>query len=229
MGAQEDATFSDALKAALGTARYSQAKMAKELGVDPGQVSRWVNGKSVPHLETVQRIEAMLGTDLSFALASTNTGHELYISAPITGLGQKRIKAHHDAVSDVVESLRRQVHSVYWPGERIEGFKDLQAADLATERNLQALAHSSAYVFLQFSEILKPSSALVEFGIALGRRMKTTAIIQADLYQPFMFEGFGAVAASLPFLPKARIYVVNSVDDACELIDRNGRELLGLG
>jgi hypothetical protein len=43
-----------------------------------------------------------------------------------------------------------------------------------------------------------------------------------------MLDGFGAVAASLGFLPTARIYHVESVQDAVMLIARNGRELLGL-
>ncbi|MEZ5341205.1 MAG: hypothetical protein R2706_07095 [Acidimicrobiales bacterium] len=69
----------------------------------------------------------------------------------------------------------------------------------------------------------------MELGIALGMRHKTTMIVHEDLVQPFMFgNGFGAVAAELDFLPKARIYTVSSVAAACELIDRNGRELLGL-
>jgi hypothetical protein len=73
-----------------------------------------------------------------------------------------------------------------------------------------------------------PSSSLIELGCALGRRLKTTIIMQADLHQPFMLDGFGAVAASLSFLPKARVYTVRSVEHACDLITRNGRELLGL-
>lgn len=44
-----------------------------------------------------------------------------------------------------------------------------------------------------------------------------------------MLRGFGAVAAELKFLPKARIYAeVTSADDAASLIANNGRELLGL-
>jgi hypothetical protein len=83
-------------------------------------------------------------------------------------------------------------------------------------------------MYLQFSEIVHPSSALVELGFALGRRLKTTLIIKRGLHNPYMLEGFGAVAASLSFLPQARIYSVNSTAEAEALIVRNGRELLGL-
>jgi hypothetical protein len=43
-----------------------------------------------------------------------------------------------------------------------------------------------------------------------------------------VLENFGAVAATLDFLPNARVYRVKSVGDACDLITKNGRELLGL-
>jgi hypothetical protein len=117
---------------------------------------------------------------------------------------------------------------VYWPGEKIHSVDELVAPDLATERNMKVLASCHAYLYLQFADIIHPSGALVEFGIALGRRLKTTLIIQRDFPSPFMLNGFGAVAESLTFLPKAHIYLVASADEAVSLVTRNGRELFGL-
>jgi len=93
---------------------------------------------------------------------------------------------------------------------------------------MQVLQRAAALLYVQFTEVTRPTSALVELGCALGWRLKTTIIMQTDLNQPFMFENFGAVAATVGFLPKARIYKVRSVGDACDLITRNGRPLLGL-
>lgn len=225
---QQRATFGTALKAAIVAADYSQAQLARELGIDPGQVSRWANDKAIPHRKTVSDIEIILKADLLASLSASVPGHELYISAPITGLRADDIGAHNALVAEVASAAREHVNSLYWPGEEIRAVSDLAAADIATERNMKALEHCTALLYVQFLEVVHPSSALIELGCALGRRMKTTIIIGADLHHPFMLEGFGAVAASLGFLPQARIYMVNSVNDACDRIRRNGRELLGL-
>ena len=101
--------------------------------------------------------------------------------------------------------------------------------DIATERNMTALFSCPAYLYLQFTEVMGPSSAFVELGFALGRKMKVTIIVQKGLTSPYMLRGFGAVAAKLKFLPEVRIYTeVESPDEAASLISSNGRELLGL-
>ncbi len=228
MDAQGRTTFGRALKAAIVAAHYSQAGLARELITDPGQVSRWVNGKAIPHMDTVAKIERILGTELSASFAASKPEYELYVAAPITGLKPEELGPHNAAVNAVVKAAGAHVNSLYWPGEKIRSPAELTAPDIATERNLQVLRHSTALLYLQFMEIVRPSSALVELGCALGWRLKTTVIMQAGLTQPFMMGNFGAVAATLDFLPNARIYTVRSVGDACDLITRNGRELLGL-
>ena len=228
MTTQGHSTFGNALRAAIAAAGYTQARLARELRIDPGQVSRWVNDKAVPHSETVVQIGKILGSDLSASFSASTPEYELYVAAPITGLDPEDVGPHHAAVNEVVSAVRSKVNTVYWPGEIVRELSDLAAADIATERNMQILEHCSALLYLQFLEVVHPSSSLIELGCALGRRLKTTIIIKADLHQPFMLDGFAAVAAGLNFLPKARVYTVRSVDQACDLITRNGRELLGL-
>jgi transcriptional regulator with XRE-family HTH domain len=228
MTSRNHETFGQALKKAYRAAGINQAELARRLNIDPGQVSRWVNDRAVPHHDNLRRIEEELGADLSGAFEASVPTCELYVSAPITGLSEQDVAAHHDAVSKVVQVAKKNVNSLHWPGDGIRGVADLMAPDLATERNMRILQYCTALLFLQFAEIEKPSSALIELGIALGRRMRTTMIVESGLRHPFMLDGFAAVASSLNFLPKARIYTVRSVDDACNLIHRNGRELLGL-
>ena len=217
-----------ALRAAISAATTTQAGLARELHIDAGQVSRWVNDKAIPHRETVRRIEQILGADLAAAFAASAPDYELYVTAPISGIRSEDVGSHNAAVSEVVKAASAHVNSLYWSGEGVRTMADLTAPDIATEKNLQALQRSTAMLYLQFTEIVRPTSALVELGCALGWRLKTTIVMLADLNQPFMFENFGAVAATLSFLPKARIYKVKSVGDACDLITRNGRQLLGL-
>ena len=228
MASQQQASFGNMLRAAIRAARSTQAELARQLKIDAGQVSRWVNDKAAPHIDTVQRIEEVLGVSLIESYSASTSGYELFVSAPITGLAVADISSHHDAVAEVIAAARQHVDHLYWPGEHIRATNELVAADLATERNMKILASCPAYLYLQFADIVHPSGALVEFGYALGRRMKTTLIIRSGLRGPYMLDGFGAVAASLGFLPTARIYHVESVQDAVMLIARNGRELLGL-
>jgi hypothetical protein len=175
------------------------------------------------------RLTELLGVDLAPFVELTAPPFELYVSAPITGLTESEIPGHHDSVSEVVAVLEPIVGGVYWPGSQIRGLSNLAAADLATEHNIKALSGCSAFLYLQFTDIVRPSSALIELGIALGRRLKTTLIVRRGIDLPYMMEGFQGVAASLTgVLPKARIYEVRSVAEAREKVSQNGRELLGL-
>jgi transcriptional regulator with XRE-family HTH domain len=228
MPPQGHSSFGDALRAAIRAAGSSQAELARRLDIDPGQVSRWANDKALPHLRHVRRIEQILKVSLADSFAVSTPDYELFVSAPITGLALAAVAVHHHAVARVVAAASQHINGVYWAGETIRSVDELAAPDLATERNMKVLASCHAYLYLQFADIIHPSGSLVEFGFALGKRLKTTLIIQRGLPSPFMLEGFGAVAESLSFLPKARIYSVTSVDEAVALVARNGRELLGL-
>jgi len=206
----------------------SQAELARALNVDPGQVSRWATDKAIPHAKTVRRIESLVGADLSEAFRRSTPSHELYVSAPITGLGAEVIGTHRHSVELVVTAARESVNSVYWPGEGINGRADLVAPDIATERNLKVLAGCPSFLYLQFEEVVQPTGALIELGLAMGRKCKTTIILRRGLRWPYMLDGLPAVAAGLPFLPQARLYEVDSVEAAAGLVSKNGRELLGL-
>ncbi|MEZ5323393.1 MAG: helix-turn-helix transcriptional regulator [Microthrixaceae bacterium] len=221
-------SFGQGLRAALRANGYSQAKLAAELNIDAGSVSRWANDKALPSPDNVHLIESILGVSLDGYHSEARPHYEVYVSAPILGLGPKRIQTHHDAIAEVVGTLSGFARPIFWPGHDITSQASMQAADLASQRNIVALTHSDAFLYIQFAEITKPTSALVELGIALGRRIKTTLIIQRDLTTPFMFDGFPAVAERLTSMPSARIYNVADIDAACELIERNGRPLLGL-
>lgn len=228
MDQQGSRSFGEALKLAIRHARTNQAAVARDLHVDPGQVSRWVNGKALPHVRTVEALERILGAELSESFSLASPHYELYVAAAVSGLSASALVRQHEAVGRVIEVVKQHTNSLYWPGEGVTSTAQLRAADIATERDLRAMSHCVAFLYLQFEEVSYPSSALVELGLALGRRLKTTVISQDGLRLPYMLDGFGAVAASIPFLPKARIYRVASVDDACALVQRNGRELLGL-
>jgi transcriptional regulator with XRE-family HTH domain len=230
MGTQDSArSFGQALQHALAAAGLSQAKLATKLNIDAGQVSRWAHNKVTPTLATVKEIEELLGIKLVYSQNNGQVEYDLYIAAPITALPPDRVEPHHDAVQQVTETLRRHLESLYWPGRDVRTLDDQWAPNLAARRDLRALCSSKAFLYLQFEDTIAPSSAMVELGIALGRRTKTTIIVGKDVRMPYMFDGFDGVAAALPQLPNAQIYQVPSVEAACHMIDVNGRKLLGLG
>jgi transcriptional regulator with XRE-family HTH domain len=230
MGPQEHASFGDALRKALEGAGISQAALARELHVDASQVNRWVHDKALPQTDNLQRIEQFLGVDLATAFNKIKPKYELFVSAPISGIASEDIPGHHDAVAKVVAAARQHVNDLSWPGDRVRTAVDRQtvAPDIATAHNMTEMYGCPAFLYLQFAELIGPSSALVELGFALGRRMKVTIIFKKGLKSPYMLRGFGGVAARLPFLPDTRIYEEESAESAAALIASNGRVLLGL-
>jgi transcriptional regulator with XRE-family HTH domain len=230
MSSQEKASFGDALLQALQAAGASQAALARELHVDASQVNRWVRGKAFPSVDTLLRINKFLSADLSVVFDKTKPKYELFVSAPISGIAGEEIPQHHDDIVKVVAAARQHVNGLSWPGERVRTAADRQAIapDIATAHNMTEMHGCPAFLYLQFAELIGPSSALVELGFALGRKMKVTIIFKKGLTSPYMLRGFGGVAAKLPFLPDTRIYEEESADSAAALIASNGRELLGL-
>jgi transcriptional regulator with XRE-family HTH domain len=230
MGKQEESSFEGALRQALEAAGVSQAALARELHVDASQVNRWIHGKALPQVDNLRGIERFLGVDLSPAFNKNKPKYELFVSAPISAMASEDLPAHHDAVAKVVAAARQHVNDLTWPGDRVRTAVERQATapDIATARNMTELYGCPAFLYLQFAEVIGPSSALVELGFALGRRMKITIIFKKGLTSPYMLRGFGGVAARLSFLPDTRIYEEESADSAAALIASNGRELLGL-
>lgn len=54
--------FPDALISARNRAGLSQAELAEKVNVLPATVARWESGKSLPKLNVVYQLEAVLGT-----------------------------------------------------------------------------------------------------------------------------------------------------------------------
>jgi len=231
MSPKGNASFGDALSQAIHDAGTTQAALAHELKIHQSQVSRWVNGKSIPHIDNINRIDKFLKADLTDSFAKSTPDYELFVSAPISGIAPEAIPEHHDAVAKVVSAVNQHVNSLKWPGDSVKNEADLRsaAADIVTERNMRVLFKCQAYLYLQFAEVVRPSSAFVELGVALARKMKITIIVKHGLPSLYMLRGYATVAANFKSLPQARIYTeVASADDAASLIETHGRELLGL-
>jgi transcriptional regulator with XRE-family HTH domain len=232
---QPEATCGAVLQRALRDASKTQKELAEALSVDPAQVSRWVNNRAQPRLENIRGIKEILGIDLEAVLQHSRSASEplpppefeLFVSAPISGLSDEEIQHHRDEVHKVVTAAENVVDGgVYWSGANVTDPHDRGAADRATEASFRALERCQGYLYLQFADMANPSGALVELGLALGLKLKTTMILKRDVHTPYMFEGLQNVAADLDyFLPQVRIYVKDA-DEAVGMIKVDGRDLL---
>ena len=93
---------------------------------------------------------------------------------------------------------------------------------LSAERNLGLLNRSRAFLYAQFVYIDRPTGAHIELGLAFGLGIPVVMITAKDIYLPYLLTGFGAVAASVEYLPRTRIYEVESASEAARLIAQSG-------
>lgn len=219
--------FGNTLRQALVARRMSQAALAKAMEVHPSQVNRWVHGRAMPGMENVSKIEKLLKIDLSDVLTHPSREYELFVAAPEGGLRPDDVADHHADVAKVLSAAREQVNGIYWPSEEDKTAADrTYKAAMRTDRNLRVLNRCPALIYLQFAEVVNPSSAYIELGYALGRKMKLTIMVKRGLMLPYMLHDFGAVGSGLR---EVRIYPnIASADEAAALIKHNGRALLGL-
>lgn len=67
-------TLRDWLLDRLGERMWSRAELARAVGVDPSQITRWINGKDVPRRENCVRLADILAVHPNYVLALA--GHE---------------------------------------------------------------------------------------------------------------------------------------------------------
>lgn len=217
----------DVVRALLDERGLVHGEFARKINATPSAFSKWLAGTRVPSWEAQEAIDKALDLDLSGKWTARSGPKRLFVSAPGEGLRPKDRSEHRQKVEKVVTAIKNQVDVVHWPGSNVLGPEDLGAPGPATKRSLELLNESQALVYLQFSEMVRPTSSLVELGIALGRKMRVTVFIQEGLHQPFMMSNFDGVAARLPFMPDARTYEVKSPDQVVRWIKKDGAHLLG--
>lgn len=226
MSAQDDASLGGHLQRAIKHKGWTQSQLAREIHIDPSRVSLWVRNLAVPTPQHLALIDEKLGSTLVAMWSATSRGVDLYVSAPISGIDHSEIAAHNEKVASVVDVVRKYVPNVYWPGERILSYSELAEADITTEDNMKVLGDASALLYLQFADIIHPTGALIELGIALGRPIRTTVIVAPKLPTPYMLDVLPAVGVQKNFLPKARVYH-KTVKDTIALIERHKAVLFG--
>jgi transcriptional regulator with XRE-family HTH domain len=54
------------IRSALAMREWTQSRLARELGISDAQVNRWVHGRVMPSIPTLERIAELLDVRLAF-------------------------------------------------------------------------------------------------------------------------------------------------------------------
>lgn len=207
-----------------------QSVLAKRLDISAPRLSKYVNGHQPWTLDFARQIDSILGgTEFVDALKRMHQRFDLYLATPITGVADEAIPRVHDSTKVLFDALTSAGYSVYWPGDGITSIEQLIAPGIATATNMRNIVNSQALVYVQLEKVVNPSGALIEHGIALGRKMRTTVIALEGLQLPFMLKnGFDGVANASPDLPDAKVHVFPTIAEALRQIRNTGPAFFGL-
>lgn len=209
------------LRKALERARMTQAELARRVYVDPGQVSRWCTGRTPLRGRYARAVATVLADHgVEIPLAPTT---RVFLSTPMAALGAEGYERQRADATAVYELLTRAAGPVYWPAGAIDSAARFEAPDIATERNLAALAEAEAFVLYQSAPVDRPSSCYVELGWAIASRKPVTVFASSEEDLPYMLRGFEVVAAR-----RDGRYRFHLAADAMRLLKIHGAELLGI-
>lgn len=199
----------------------TQAELARRVYADPGQVSRWVKGRTPLRGRYARDVaEVLRERGINIELHS---GCRVFLSTPMAALSTDGYGASRAEANAVHGALSAIAAPVYWAAGTIDSADRFEAPDLATERNLAALAECEAFAFFQSCELDRPTSCHIELGYALAFRKPVTVFALDEEALPYMLRRFEIVAAR-----QGGRYRFHPAADAVRLLEIHGAELLGL-
>lgn len=168
--------------------------------------------------------------------------YDIYVSSPLTGLVDQKeepgivgrssdetLAEANSKVGEIVTYLISLGYRVFWPGENITSVTHLKKPHTTTYENLKVLLVTDGFLYIQLNEVIRPTGALIELGIALGRRIKTTLLLSPGVTLPFMLRGgFEKNMERFPEFPDAQVDEVDSVSDIKTRIANTGPAYFGL-
>jgi transcriptional regulator with XRE-family HTH domain len=212
----------------LIAAGMTQAELARVLGVDAGQVSRWCTGKAMPSGRYPSRIvELMRERGVRSSLA--DLGFRVFFSTPMAALSAEDYETNRAAATTVYGELCRIAPPVYWGAAEVASVEQFEAPDIAAERNLVALSAAEAFVYLQLCELDRPTSSHVEIGMAIASRKAVTLFAPSEDSLPYILRCFEAISGRGTGLGgRFRFYNIRTAADAVRLLTIHGPRLIGV-
>lgn len=212
----------------LSAAHMTQAELARALGVDAGQVSRWCTGKATPGGRYPSRIVDLM-RDRGVRSSLADLGFRVFFSTPMAALSAEDYQADRSAAKAVFGELCRIAPPVYWGAAQIASVEQFEAPDIAAERNLVALSTAEAFVYLQLHELDRPTSSHVEIGIAIASRKPVTLFAPSEGSLPYILRRFEPISGRVAGLGgRFRFYSIRSAEDAVRLLAIHGPRLIGV-
>lgn len=205
----------------------TQAELARSLNVDAGQVSRWCNDKASPRVEYATSIVELL-RDRGVQAELSQTETRVFLSTPMAALEADNYEMDRAEARAVFEQLERIALPVYWAAGHIESAQQFEASDIATDRNLAALAAAEAFVYLQLRELVRPTSCHIEIGMAIASKKPVTVFAPSEDSLPYTLRRFEAISGRAGFGGRFRFYAIRGAADAVRLLTVHGPELIGL-
>lgn len=153
----------------------------------------------------------------------------VFLSTPMASLSSDEYTAERAAAQVVYLELERIAPPVYWAAAQIGSAAEFEAPDLAVERNLAALSHAEAFVYLQLRELNHPSSCHVEIGMAVAQAIPVTIFAPSEDDLPYTLRHFEAISGRTGVGGgRFRFYATPTAADAVRLLAIHGPDLLGV-
>jgi hypothetical protein len=151
--------------------------------------------------------------------------YDFFVAAPMASMANNaEYQAGRNKILEVIKTIKTEcgLETFFYAGENIETIEQFETEDISVQLDMKAIQNSKYFVLLNFSKMEKPSSTILEAGIAL-------ALGKKSLY-------FGP-HKNFPFLMKqadqafrhVKIYEANNYEDVTRILKNNGEKLLNLG
>ena len=172
-------------------------------------------------LEKIRIVQGNIiyGTTISFLRQPSNKDYDAFISAPMeTSLDGNGNVIGRDQIMDIRRHLEDvcRFNNIFYASADKTSKKDFDTNSVALSENFQALKTSRRHIFV-FPES-KPSSTLVEVGVALALGIPSFWFVKKGVKLPFLLEQAWQNSSLASELPKIVVHRYASTDDILRFI-----------
>lgn len=146
--------------------------------------------------------------------------YDVFIAAPMESHDTSgKYKKSRVSILDLKAVLinKCEIDTVYYAGENILSKSKFEDESLSLESNLTEIRNSKCFLFI-FPEY-KPSSTLVEVGMALALGMESIWFFRKGEAKPFVLRD-GAAASGRGGLPRITVYEYETFEDILKLMKK---------
>lgn len=146
---------------------------------------------------------------------------KLFVAAPMSGFDTvEAYQAHRDETLELVEHLENlpETASVYYAGRDIPSSGEFSGPNKALMLDLGGLIDSDAMIMLYPTKVV--SGALIEVGIAIGKKIPVLIVVKDRADLPYMFREVDEFRFPNENLAPIRVICADSALDSLDEIQR---------